>query len=574
MADRAPHTNKGLQSVNAILIIGSLWVVFFGIREENELYRDRLTDLHKHAHLTPRPCGLALPRVPNLIDGISGAPDWPRDSDGYRDITEKVAGGMCESDSIHNFINYIMSSDVALATAPSAAFLPAEDQDEAAFLDRVCMVDTDPFGDIRTRIDRTYSASKAAFVRLDACTPPIRSPPPPSPAAPPASPVAAFTDCSAGGECSETEAACCAAWRGSANSFAVCCGDGCTECIFGGHLPPFNCSTHTDRRCDCQSICSKGAPPPPPLQPTTYSEFPSDPFRYGLCHKSELVKSELKLAAGSDAEHVPTSKQLYRLLALAVAGYYDRTTNRNRCFGSRSDNATALCESVLGQSRGRTDWLAPAQETCLERDPLHEKVVTIPPPPPPDGLPQGPLEVCEATHQWGLFDLTRMFGVPDATGSFEVDTSPWFWFMRPIHKALFRIDDTLASYNTGSPDYPAQLRLYAAYRISVVTARAMLGNAVVGFIFGFAVVSSFLCVLPMLLKCLKLTSTPPKEGVRPPVRTLLPIVFLCGVLFWAWGVWVDPYVESSPHYTSTSCIDRWASDGGPWPSMHEEPRTW
>lgn len=511
MTSSAPRANKSLHLVNAILIIGSLWVVFFGIREENELYRDRLTDLHKHAHLTPAPCGFALPGVPNLIDGVSGAPDWPRDSDGYREITEKVADGMCESDTIYNFINYIMSNDVAVATAPSAAFPPLENQDEAAFLDLVCMVDADPFGDIRTRIDRTYSASKAAFVRLSACALPS---PPPSPAAPPAAP------------------------SGNPSS------------------PP--------------------SPPSPTTSSDFYTEFPSDPFRYGLCRKSELVKDELNSAADSGAgrEPVPTSKQLYRLLALAVSGYYDRTTNRNRCFGSRSDNATALCESALGQSRGRTDLLEPAQETCLERDPLHQQVVTIPPPPPPGGLAQGPLEVCEATHRWGLFDLTRLFGVPDATGSFEVDTSPWFWFMRPIHKALFRIEDTLASYNAGSPDYPAQLRLYAAYRLSVVTARAMLGNAVVGFIFGFAVVSSFLYLLPVLLGILKFESTLPQEGVRPPVRTLLPIVFLCGVLFWAWGMWVDPYVESSPHYTSNICIDRWAADGGPWPSMHEEPRAW
>lgn len=498
MANAGSTPNITLHITNIILALASFAAVSYGISKENQLYSDNLTRLHKTAHLHPTPCGFALPGVSELLDGIGLTTMWPRSSQEHESTAQDTRIGLCGSDSIHNMLEYLTRTQKVIDTDNQ------EEQDEKQFLDFLCGVHTrGSFGDIRIRIERTYRASRPAFIRLDRCL--RQSDPDIAPSSPP-SPTTSDSD-----------------------------EDGALV----------------------------------PLEDTT-PMFKTDPFHKSICTQHGILKTEITRAVQESAGTIDTSKQVYRLMALAVAGYYDRTNNRNKCFGSYGKNATDLCLDVFTASEN-TITSVPIQEMCSERDSLGRgtdiditQLESFSPPPPA----LGQLESCEATLQWGLYDLTRLFRVPDVTEPFEPDTSGGFWVLRPVYKALFRVHDMLSEYNTQQTDYAAQLRLYAAYRSAIVTARAMLGNSVMGFVIGFASVSTGLFLFA------RLQITDMRPNVRPPMMSLLPLVFICGVLFWVWGVWVDPYVESTPHYTSAQCADRSISDSGPWASTHDNPRAW
>ena len=89
----------------------------------------------------------------------------------------------------------------------------------------------------------------------------------------------------------------------------------------------------------------------------------------------------------------------------------------------------------------------------------------------------------------------------------------------------------------------------------------MVSNAVVGFVFGFASISSAIFFLSRVLRLSK-----PSLMVQPPMRSVLPIAFLFGVLSWAWQVWVDPPWHPSPFYVSGDCGAGGYESSAPFPT--------
>lgn len=319
----------------------------------------------------------------------------------------------------------------------------------------------------------------------------------------------------------------------------------------------------------------------------TGCSFESDPFAEAICPQSELVKGEM-LAAALDASaggfgQLPgTGKQLYRLVALATAGFFDRFVNAGRCTQVHTPtNATALCGNTLAErftsaefaSMGFTIDASPPpaaagalvgyrnmhQQSCADRS---ADFNSPSPPPAPDWLsPQtGEMAACTDSLIWGLVDLRRGFGVPDAVDPFEFETSSAFWLIRPFFEWCFRIDDARVS-DAAMADRAGRLRLYAAYRLAAISAKSMVANSVAGFVCGFASVPTGVFVLARVLSLTKAQTL-----IQPPMRSVLPIAALVGILYWAWCMWVDPQWHQSPYYTSISCgrrKDAYASSA-PW----------
>jgi hypothetical protein len=304
----------------------------------------------------------------------------------------------------------------------------------------------------------------------------------------------------------------------------------------------------------------------------TGCSFESDPFAAATCTQRAVVKAEM-LAAATDAsaagfgELPSTGKQLYRLAALATAGFFDRFVNAGRCTGVHTPtNATALCEKTFGDRHGAVGFDMSAspppaaagalvgyrnmvQQTCAERA---ADFNSPSPPPAPDWLtPQtGEMAACTDSLMWGLVDLRRGFGVPDAVDPFEFEVSSAFWLIRPFFKWCFRIDDARVS-DAAMIDRAARLRLYAAYRLAAISAKSMVANSVAGFVGGFAAVPTGVFVLARVLDFYK-----PQTLIQPPMRSILPVAALVGFLYWAWCIWVDPEWHSSPYYVSISCARR------------------
>lgn len=254
----------------------------------------------------------------------------------------------------------------------------------------------------------------------------------------------------------------------------------------------------------------------------------------------------------------------YRLLALATAGFFDRFVNSGRCFGvAEVTNATHLCATLLAETGvGFDPSVSPpppaAQETCGE----HLSTPDGPSPPPAPAWLAG-ASSCEDGLVFGLVDLRRGFGVPDPVDPFEPDTTPAFWAIRPLYNWAFRIEDAVLTMDNRA----TRLRLYAAYRLAAVTAKTMVSNAVVGFVFGFASISSAIVLLSRVLRLSK-----PSLMVQPPMRSVLPVAFLFGVFSWAWQVFVDPPWHPSPFYVSGDCATAGYESSAPFPTSDGKNR--
>ena len=202
-----------------------------------------------------------------------------------------------------------------------------------------------------------------------------------------------------------------------------------------------------------------------------------DPFD-SMCKHSCHIRKELYYAAldqhamydtGIDSLPQTTtfSKQLYRLLALSLAGYYDRYHNQGTCFENKKltaadgaaadeigkrDTAMNFCGDSMRSyaAVGGTDpgivTTYDTKNAVAQYTTQNEKIENdeqcgtsgdggAHPPPSPappifrnapedgsDGLnDQLASQVCAATLQYGLFEQGRLFGIPDVIAPFVVD---------------------------------------------------------------------------------------------------------------------------------------------------------
>ena len=202
-----------------------------------------------------------------------------------------------------------------------------------------------------------------------------------------------------------------------------------------------------------------------------------DPFD-SMCKHSCHIRKELYHAAldqhamydtGIDSLPQTTtfSKQLYRLLALSLAGYYDRYHNQGTCFENKKltaadgaaadeigkrDTAMNFCGDSMRSyaAVGGTDpgivTTYDTKNAVAQYTTQNEKIENdeqcgtsgdggAHPPPSPappifrnapedgsDGLnDQLASQVCAATLQYGLFEQGRLFGIPDVIAPFVVD---------------------------------------------------------------------------------------------------------------------------------------------------------
>ena len=330
-----------------------------------------------------------------------------------------------------------------------------------------------------------------------------------------------------------------------------------------------------------------------------------DPFD-SFCKHSCHIRVELEAAANEqqimwDASNsgLPATsftKQLYRLLALSLAGYRDRLDNNGACFRNSQLYAagdTIPTGFVEGNSHSTLDFCTESmragkagdlatglnsmgayssQDTRMaEEFQCGAAYGTYPPPSPAPPLSrennaeshrQG-VHACAATMQYGLFEQGRLFGIPDVLAPFVLDNrvdrnlhfiGEWIYnamYVEPMKKA----GDILA-------DPKAKLELYIAYRLTSSSIWAILVANVAGFMLVRA-------ALPMGIWCLKLVgvrsaSLKEIQLVRPLMGGPIYLVLVVNVLVIYWIFWLDPATQSH-YYTTTSCED-WRGLGVQVPS--------
>jgi Na+-transporting methylmalonyl-CoA/oxaloacetate decarboxylase gamma subunit len=332
-----------------------------------------------------------------------------------------------------------------------------------------------------------------------------------------------------------------------------------------------------------------------------------DPFD-SMCKHSCHIRVELEKAA--DEQRVmwdtPTAlpatsftKQLYRLLALSLAGYYDRYHNEGVCFRNTEVDANGdtlgpieFCQNSMNMGISTTDGTGTEaitaysgqDESFAEANQCGVSGGTgaYPPPSPAppiyrhnkDETEKLAVHTCAATLQYGLFEQGRLFGIPDVLQPFvldnRVDRSLHFlgefiydyMYVKPMEKA----GDILA-------DPKSKLELYIAYRMSSTSIWAIMVANVAGFMLVRA-------ALPMgiwLLKIIGVRSTniesQSESGdivfkeiqlVRPLIGGPIYLVLFVNALIIYWIFWLDPATQS--HYYTTPTCEDWRGLGVQVPS--------
>jgi len=335
-----------------------------------------------------------------------------------------------------------------------------------------------------------------------------------------------------------------------------------------------------------------------------------DPFDTNCKHACH-IKRELDAAAADQfamyrTDHpieTTTLKQLYRLVALSLAGYYDRYHNSGECFkngGGGQDQMSAIdfCAEAMDSNPGvAAEQGKTQQEAVLLFTAANEGVKNSgqcldtshsPTPPAPPVLRAevealstndrvGPA-VCAATLEYGLVEQGRLFGIPDVIMPFVVDNRVHrsFHFIAWIIYTALYLDPEKDGGMTFS-DPKAKLELYIAYRLASSSIWAIIVANVAGFMMVRALV-------PMGVQLMKIAGIMSARKRRPvingvpteidefePIRLRRPqagwfvwLTIFVTLLVVYWIMWLDPATQSH-YYITTTCED-WAGLGVHVPS--------
>ena len=360
------------------------------------------------------------------------------------------------------------------------------------------------------------------------------------------------------------------------------------------------------------SYAYAGSAFPTPSAEGCLGEFHPFPTAGGECPNAAFLQLELQTAAeesgpflvgsgslpvypdegGLGAATVSVERMLYRLLALAVVGYADRSLNSGLCFHNIVNPASAdglpfqpfeLCDEIYnGYTFGtRTgdpvvsdmkwvDYQATRAldgiqcpvggGTSISSTGIVAPTETAPPPSPsPPGyldvntfqtaadtsseFAQGTVEqdakaMCLQAMHYGLFDHQRLMGLPDPLEPYQwipLGGGTWVsWFAGFLYYATYAAAlDTasMVSYIT----YPkVKLRIYVAYRLASTVLWLTALYAVVGFFAAYAFWPAAVFVWQRILRVGTKTTNEAQTITMPRRGPLLTLSAVVGLLVATW----------------------------------------
>ena len=347
---------------------------------------------------------------------------------------------------------------------------------------------------------------------------------------------------------------------------------------------------------------------------------PNDPFSSETCAADDAsirntINNELRAAAtnafkilagkgDTEAPWPTVTQMIYRLMALSVIEYYDRTENSGTCFANSGANPTSavqFCKDKLINSvtlpdassiRPLGDAFAggcadaaehkyyserlkysdscsytAATDADSKRTPLWEQ---RPRKFSEEYEQQGTLPVyaiCSSMLEFGLLDRKRLFGLPDPIGvfdwyaehsgsSFARWLSGWgYWGLFDANKEKSEVADKHTAY--------LDLKLFLAYRYAVTAAWVIAALLAIGYLLAFAAVP-FVKLLYIRFIRRSLTNTRTDTILLKPTGTAEYVALVTTCLVGLWVIFVDP-AGTTPYVVTSSCVD-YAKHGGAYPT--------
>lgn len=314
----------------------------------------------------------------------------------------------------------------------------------------------------------------------------------------------------------------------------------------------------------------------------------TDPFNTDCKHACHIAE-ELTAAAADvrfmvknfdteepavDLPSVVFSDVLYRLLALAVVGHYDRVSNEGKCFKNNDPStslpyatALAFCQAVLDagtptlhtDASGATSYADPLshyaqqQTDVAENFGCEEEDATVEARHFTDRASAADVAavydtVCANTLEFGLFEQGRLFGIQDPTGPFVVDARGKLDVLGLGHLFAQILYLNVQDEDSHFTEPKARLELYMAYRLAGTAIWGTLAAAITGYFFWRA-------VFPAVVFTTRYFGFRQSDGaviklMRPEAEQPLWIAFGFTLLLGYWMVEVDPATQS--HYPITT----------------------
>ena len=356
---------------------------------------------------------------------------------------------------------------------------------------------------------------------------------------------------------------------------------------------------------------------------TTKCTGQKDPFGDTVCplesartavttQLANAADNAFKILSGDADELFPDdATMLYRLLALGVIEYYDRTLNDGACFKNTNKKTTALefCQEKLeasvpplgSRSVGTvlaggcanaslqpyysrisdSDSCLWTSATVLEDDDERSNRLADKTKMPATRLrmfsdaysSNNPVYgVCESLHEFGLFDRKRLFGVVDPVGNFEFygenhGASFTRWLAGLTYWSLY--DGNLKKIVAATHTPYLDLKLYVAYRYAATTAWTMAAIVACGYLLAYALIPITKLLYIRLIRR-NVTNSPTSPIILKPLGTAEYLALVVGVVVGLWILFVDP-AAYTPYTMDVSCDD-YDLFGGAFVSTERRPR--
>jgi hypothetical protein len=325
----------------------------------------------------------------------------------------------------------------------------------------------------------------------------------------------------------------------------------------------------------------------------------NDPFTYpeaACTHAStvvfpELYQASFDMSIAGWGQIPSTGIMLYRLMALSVIAYHDRTHNNNACFENKGlQNATQLCLNIYSfnqsveilniintlqsLSPSSTSQSVHAYETAIHNiescNSIFAKPYTASPPSPPpypkwdfsspqpgqDTQSLNPfVEVCRNVHTFGHFDQQSAFGIPDIIHPFswKPDFGEWpaSWFY----------DSLVKDKMSKAPDYETNpvnaLKLHNAYRFAVSSAMMIITASCCAYWIGFATIPLLAFVLYRYLGLENQTPDKTKVLFAPRLGATTYAAIFTNIAVCVYTLYLDPWLPVARSYTSNPSCMNW-----------------
>jgi len=330
---------------------------------------------------------------------------------------------------------------------------------------------------------------------------------------------------------------------------------------------------------------------------TTNCMAGNDPFGTDGCAKYVTVQQQLRAASEDafkllrgdpDATFPDVSQMLYRMTALAVLEFYDRTQNGGACF--RNTNgvpAKEFCGIALSSKESSDDLgLGSPPDppaTSASQHAYYQKIIdtsstTCEKPEEPRvrsrtfassySADSPVIAICASTLEYGLLDIKRLYGIPDPVGEFEFASGHFGngftrWLAGIAYYGLYHgnAGKIVADWHTSR----IHLKLYLGYRLAATAAWGFAAVLSCGYVLAYATTPLTKLLYKRIAQKLLLPAAQISTISLKPLGVGEYACTGAAVISGLWLLFVDPAAHS-PYYYSSVCTD-YADHGGTFPSI-------